>query len=124
MLSQEEQNFIIYWEQNRAREKKALKQWLMGLPLGLLFGIPILVNLFSGWYKRAKMDLNGHLSNGEFNPLVLLVALVLIVSFVAIFSKRHKWEMNEQQYRELTARAGNNRAASSEKEPEAVVVHK
>ena len=107
MLSQEEQNFLKYWEQNRAREKKAFKQWLMGLPLGLLFGIPILLNLFSGWYKRAKMDLNSHLSNGEFNPLVLLVALLLIVSFVAIFSKRHKWEMNEKQYQELKAKADN-----------------
>lgn len=107
MLSEEEQNFIIYWEQNRERQKKALKQWLMGLPLGMLFGLPILVNLFSGWYKRANMDLNSHISNGEFNPLVLLVALILIISFVAIFSKRHKWEMHEQQYRELKAREDN-----------------
>lgn len=104
MLSEEEQHFITYWEQNRNREKKALKQWLMGLPLGMLFGIPILVNLFSGWYKRANMYLNSHLSNGEFNPLILIIALLLIISFMAIFSKRHKWEMNEQRYRELKAR--------------------
>lgn len=107
MLSEEEQNFIAYWEQNRSREKKVLKQWLMGLPLGLLFGLPILINLFSGWYTRANMDLNSHLSNGEFNPLILIIALLLIVSFMAIFSKRHKWEMNEQHYRELKARDGN-----------------
>ncbi|MBE7170380.1 MAG: hypothetical protein INR73_07310 [Williamsia sp.] len=107
MLSEEEQNFIVYWEHNRDKEKKTLKLWLRGLPLGLLFGIPILINLFSGWYKRANMDLNSHIANGEFNPLVLIIALILIVSFVAIFSKRHKWEMNEQHYRELKAREDN-----------------
>ena len=106
MLSEEEQNFIVYWEEHRDKEKKVLKQWLMGLPLGLLFGIPIIINLFSGWYKRANMDLNSNLSNGEFNPLVLIIALLIIISFIAIFSKRHKWEMSNQRYLELKAKEG------------------
>ena len=106
MLPEEDQKFIEYWEQHRDREKKVLKQWLMGLPAGMLFGIPILMNLFSGWYKRANMDLNSHISNGEFNPVVLIIALLIIVSFIAIFSKRHKWEMSEQRYQELKAREG------------------
>ena len=101
MLSDDEKKFVTYWEQYRDREKKVLKQWLLGLPLGLLFGILIFINFFSGWYKRADMVLNGQISNHEFSPLVLLIALLLIVSFVAIFSKRHKWEMNEQRYKEL-----------------------
>lgn len=104
MLSDDEKRFIIYWEEHRNSEKRMLKQWLVGLPLGLLFGIPIIINLFSGWYKRAKMDLNGLVSNHEFNPLVLIIAFLLIVSFMAIFSKRHKWEMHEQKYRELIAK--------------------
>ena len=106
MLSEEEQNFIVYWEQNREKEKRVLKQWLMGLPVGMLFGIPILLNLFSGWYKRANMDLNSNLSNGEFNPLILIIALFIIISFIAVFSKRHKWEMSNQRYLELKAREG------------------
>ena len=104
MLSEEEEKFIIYWQEHRDNEKKTVKQWLVGLPLGFLFGIPIIINLFSGWYKRATMDLNSQLSNHEFNPLVIIIAFLLIVSFVAIFSKRHKWEMHEQKYRELMAR--------------------
>jgi len=104
MLSEEEERFIIYWEEHRDVEKKTIKQWLVGLPLGLLFGIPIIINFFSGWYKRASMDLNSRLTNNQFNPLVLIVAFLLIVSFVAIFSKRHKWEMHEQKYRELIAK--------------------
>lgn len=104
MLTEDEKRFVNYWKEHRDIEKKTFKQWLVGLPLGLLFGIPILINFFSGWYKRANMDLNAQLSNHEFNPMVLITAFLLIVSFVAIFSKRHKWEMHEQKYRELLAR--------------------
>lgn len=104
MLSDDEKRFVTYWEQHRESEKRTLKQWLVGIPLGLLFAIPILINFFSGWYKRANMVLNSQISNHDFNPLVLIVALLLIVSFVAIFSKRHKWDMNEQKYLELKAR--------------------
>jgi integral membrane sensor domain MASE1 len=104
MLTDDERRFVIYWKENRENEKKTLKQWLVGLPFGLLFGIPIIINFFSGWYKRANMDLNSQLSNREFSPLVLIIAFLLIVSFVAIFSKRHKWEMREQKYKELLAK--------------------
>ncbi|MEJ7769060.1 MAG: hypothetical protein WKF89_14680 [Chitinophagaceae bacterium] len=104
MFSEEEKKFMIYWEQNRDTEKKTVKQWLVGLPLGMLFGIPILVNFLSGWFKRAKMVLNGQMNNHNFNPLVLIIALFLIISFIAIFSKRHKWDMYEQKYLELKAR--------------------
>ena len=104
MLSDEEEQFISYWKEHRDKDKKALKQWLVGLPLGLLFGIAIFINFFSGWNKRASVMLNSQISNRDFNPLVLLIALLLIISFIAIFSKRHKWEMNEQKYLELKAK--------------------
>lgn len=38
--------------------------------------------------------------------LVLLVAVLLIVVFIVIFSVRHKWDINEQRYRELLSREG------------------
>ena len=105
MLSEDEKRFMTWWEQNRDKEKKIVKQWLVGLPLGLLFGIPILVNFFSGWYKRATMMVNAQLASKDANPIVLLVAILLIISFVAIFSKRHTWEMNDQKYRELKGKS-------------------
>ncbi|HEV2478308.1 MAG TPA: hypothetical protein VGS79_01540, partial [Puia sp.] len=37
----------------------------------------------------------------DFNPGVLLVALLLIVGFTAIFWQRHRWDQFEQRYREL-----------------------
>jgi hypothetical protein len=73
MLTEQEKNFIAYWE--------------------------IMINFVSGWYKRAVME-----RNADFNPVVLMVALLLIIGFIAIFSKKHQWDMREQQYRELMAK--------------------
>jgi hypothetical protein len=101
MLTQQEKDFIIYWEQNRQKQKKTFRQFLVGIPIGLLFAIPILINFLSGWHKRAEMEAN---NPGDFNPLVLLIALLLIIAFIAIFSKYHQWEMREQRYRELIAK--------------------
>src|ERR1700761_8854995 len=100
MLSKEESDFIRYWEANRLRRKKAVRQFLLGIPAGLLIVIPIVANLVSGWYKRANMEANSQ----DFNPTVLLVALLLIVGFTAIFWQRHQWDQYEQRYRELLAK--------------------
>ena len=96
MLTQEEKDFILYWESNRDRRKKLFRQLLVGIPMGLLFGVPIILNYALGWYKRANM-----VSGSQSSPLVLLVAILLIISFVAIFYKKFQWEQYEQKYREL-----------------------
>jgi hypothetical protein len=49
----------------------------------------------------------------DFNPGVLLLALILIVVFIAIFSRKFKWEQNEQRYIELLAK--KERLEKSEK---------
>jgi len=99
-LNEQEIAFMTYWEQNRNKEKKVLNQLLVGLPLGILFGLPVLLNLFLGWYKRAGM-----VANAQLNPVIIITAIVLIIVFVAIFSRRHKWEMKEQYYQELKLRS-------------------
>jgi len=99
-LNAQEIAFMTYWEQNRNKEKKVLNQLLVGLPLGILFGLPVLLNLFLGWYKRAGM-----VANAQLNPVIIITAIVLIIVFVAIFSRRHKWEMKEQYYQELKLRS-------------------
>lgn len=98
MITEQERLFVEYWEANRLKEKKTLKQLLIGLPVGALFGVPIIFMLISGrfWYKRADMEAASHL-----NPLVLIVAVLAIIIFVAIFYKRHQWDMKEQQYLEI-----------------------
>jgi hypothetical protein len=106
MLTKEDNAFIEYWEKNRLRRKKTVRQFLLGIPIGLLFVIPIVINLSSGWYKRADMEAN----SGDFDPRVLFVALLLIVGFTSIFWQRHQWDQYEQRYRELLARRERDRA--------------
>ncbi|MGB8194237.1 MAG: hypothetical protein WCF67_20060 [Chitinophagaceae bacterium] len=98
-ISESEERYIEYWEKNRLKEKRLANQLLIGLPLGILFGAPVMLNLFSGWYKRAGMQ-----ANTSLNPIVLLVAVLLIIVFVAVFSMKHKWVMKEQQYKEFVAK--------------------
>jgi FtsH-binding integral membrane protein len=100
MLTDEEKKFIRYWEENRLRKKKVVRNMAVGLPLGLLFVIAIFANFFSGWYKRADMVVNTDSSL----IMVLLVASLLIVVFFSVFSARHRWDINEQRYLELKQR--------------------
>ena len=109
VLSDQEEAFIAYWAANRKKQKRTFRQFLLGIPLALLFVIPITLNFFSGWYKRATMIRDTQ----DFNPGVLLLALILIVVFIAIFSRKFKWEQNERRYIELLAR--KERLEKSEK---------
>lgn len=100
MLTREEEDFVSFWEKNRDRKKKVIFQLTLGLPLSLVLVLAIFVNFFSGWYKRANMIFR---ADPSIFP-VLLLASLLIVVFVTIFSVRHKWDINEMRYRELLAR--------------------
>lgn len=104
MLTDEEENFLVFWAANREKQKKWTKKLSIGLPASTIFVIAIFINFFSGWYKRAQMIIN---TDGSL-ILILLFASIAIIIFYTIFSVRHRWEMNEQQYRELLARKENN----------------
>lgn len=101
MLTEREKQFMEYWEAVRLRDQRWQQQLLTGIPIGLLFALPVLAIIFTGklWYKRADM-----LMNTMINPFVLIVAVFVITVFVAIFYKRHQWDMKEQYYRQLKAR--------------------
>lgn len=97
MLNGEEKEFIAYWEANRSRQRRFVKYLQYGLPMGVAIGIGIFANLLSGWYKRATAVIKTEPSL----IIVLLLALIIIVVFISIFTVRHRWELNEQYYREL-----------------------
>jgi hypothetical protein len=101
MLNEQERQFLAYWEANRLREKKINKQLLLGLPIGLLFAVPVLILLFSGkfWYTRANME-----ANTQGSPVILMIAVICIAVFVGVFYKRHQWDQREQHYLELKAK--------------------
>lgn len=101
MLNEKEKLFIEYWENRRDIEKRFIVQLMTGLPVGLLFALPIMFILFTGryWFKRADMVANSQMSVG-----VLVIAVLFIACFVGVLYKRHQWEMKDQQYRELKIR--------------------
>ena len=111
MLTADEEKFLVFWKENRERERSLSRQLSLGLPLGLLIGVGILLNFVSGWYTRATM-----VANSQSTPLVLIFAILLIAFFYSIFYKRHKWEMNEQRYLELTFKKENSSTAMQQED--------
>jgi hypothetical protein len=107
MTTEEERLYIEYWEANREREGKLSNQLLFGIPVGLLFSVPVLLLLFSArlWYKRADMA-----ANSSSSPVLLVTAIGIIAAFVAVFYKRHQWDMKEQQYLEFKAKHEKDKA--------------
>ena len=101
MLSKEEIGFIEYWETNRLRKKKVWKQLAVGLPVAVILVVTIFINLLSGWHKEAAKAMRKEQASLIF---VLIGASLIIVAFIVVFSARHRWDMNEQHYKELTTK--------------------
>jgi hypothetical protein len=98
MITSEEQKFIDYWERNRSKQKKLFYQLAVGLPIGLVFGLPImLVFIFNDWYKNMSF-----ISPSQI--VVVMVGVLAISVFYALFRMKYKWDMNEQFYKELKAK--------------------
>lgn len=110
MLTNDEERFVEYWKTNREQEKKTFRQLIIGLPIGLLFGVSILAIFSTGWYERAHMT-----AYSSSSPYIFLIAIFVIVGFIAIFTKKHKWDMNEQRYIELQQKQKN--AVNAAEEP-------
>ena len=99
MLTEEEKGFLNYWEQNRLRKKRIWRQLAVGLPLGVAFAGAILINIYSGWNSAGT-----YLKHNAERLLIVMAAVLLTVIFIVIFSARHRWDMNEQRYKELMAK--------------------
>lgn len=100
MLLPEEEDFLIYWETNRADFSKPMSKLLRGLPMAIVFGVPILVSiavvyfLFPDWYTKISK------ANAQ-TFIVISLAVILAIVFYAFTRMHFKWEMNEQLYLEL-----------------------
>jgi len=102
MLSKKEEEFLIWWPNNKQKEQNPIRQVILGLPIGLFIGIAIIIALESGWYERANM-----VAHSKGSPVILIIAICIISTFIAVFYKRYKCEMYEQQYQELMAKKNN-----------------
>lgn len=103
-LTDDERKFLDWWPQQRDRQRKLSYQLWLGLPLGLAFALPILLNFLAGrfWYKRADA-----VGASQFSPFVLMAAILIIAAFTGFIYRQFKWEENEQRY--LTFRARQER---------------
>ena len=106
VLTPEEEKFIQYWEYNRLKKRKITKQLSIGLPIGVLLVIGIFASVFARWDKHAEVQMREEMQYTASPTLILvfIIAALLIVAFFVIFSARHSWDLNEQRYKELTAR--------------------
>lgn len=103
MLSEKEEAYISFWEANREKQKKNVKQFVVGLSIGLTIGVATFFLILSGWYERANMVANSRLS-----PLIFTIIIVAIAVFMAYIYRNYQWEMREQQYLELLAKKKKN----------------
>ena len=97
MLTPDEKKFLEYWEQKRNSEKSFFQEFRFVIPIALISAVAILLNVFTGWYTRATM-----VANSQSTPLILIVAVIIVAVFCSVFYKRHREEMNEQHFVELT----------------------
>ncbi|MEO7960231.1 MAG: hypothetical protein ABIR19_01720 [Ginsengibacter sp.] len=107
MLTEEEKDFITFWEEYSDKQKKISYQITSGLPFGLAFALPVLVALlFHNWYKRMS-----YISNSQ--VVVVFITVMIIALFISIFRKKFQWEQNDQLYKELKFREKKIDAADS-----------
>ena len=99
MLTDSEQRFLADWEIKR-QQKRGGFNFGLGMRLGIFMFVAVIINLVTGWHKRAAMAFNGSSST----LLVIIVAGVAIVVFMSMFSQRYQWEQKEQRYQELAAK--------------------
>ena len=105
MLTKDEKLFLEYWEKSREKEKQFLRQLAIGLPMGLVFALPVLlVVVFHGWYKNMI-----YISDSQI--IVIIIGVLCVAIFFSIFRGKFKWENNEQLYKELKFKEKQDDAA-------------
>jgi pilus assembly protein TadC len=105
MLTKDERLFTEYWEKNRDRDKKFIRQLATGFPIGLIFSLPILLAvIFDDWYKNMI-----YISSSQ--VIIIAIGVFIVAVFFAVFRNRFKWEKNEQLYKELKFKDRQDNAA-------------
>ena len=120
MLTDKDRQFIIYWEKVRLKESSFSHKILSGLPMALIFGLPVLFFLatvkifFPAWFTTASHKQTDVVVPGLTEKFMKVsagdittafIAVEIIVLFFSFFRMHFKWEMNEQLYKELKAKA-------------------
>lgn len=110
MLNEEELAFINYWEEARERESSVSQKIKRGLPMALVFGLPIPFSIIAvywlspDWYTRVSKSVSTV-------AFTIVIAVIISIFFFSFMRMHLKWEMNEQQYLELKKRQRASDAA-------------
>lgn len=115
-VTEKDKAFIKYWEQNRSEQSSFISKLLRGLPMAIIFALPIILSVvvvlifFPDWYMKISKN-----SSGAF--ITVVVAMIITVVFYSWFRMHYKWEMNEQLYKELKAKENktNNTGFTNDK---------
>jgi integral membrane sensor domain MASE1 len=109
MLTKTEEDYIIYWQQQRDTYKQSFVQFVKGMSIGLGISTAIIILIITGWYQRANM-----VANSKMSTIVFVIALLLIIVFMAWLYRNFQWENKEQQYLELLAKRDRNKNKTDE----------
>ena len=99
-----------HWEMVRESEGRFMSKLVRGLPVAMLFGLPIILSLIAvyvlspEWYSKISQAASGILGT-------LIIAVIITILFFSYFRMHFKWEMNEQLYRELKSKQNNTQSA-------------
>lgn len=99
-----------HWEMVRESESRFMSKLVRGLPVAMLFGLPIILSLIAvyvlspEWYSKISQAASGILGT-------LIIAVIITILFFSYFRMHFKWEMNEQLYQELKSRQNNTQSA-------------
>ena len=110
MLSEKDKDFITRWEKERERKSSFVEKLLTGLPVAVLFSLPILLFItgvyffLPVWYTRVSNSMVGSMP-------AIVIAVFICILFFSYFRMQYKREMNEQLYQELKSK--ENKARNS-----------
>ena len=105
MITENEKEFMNWWEENREKERKTGHKLLYGSPWGLIFALPVLLAvIFNDWYKNM-------IPISKTQIIIISITVIAIALFYAFFKMQVKWEQNDQHYKELKLREKKNDAA-------------
>ena len=111
MLTEKEHSFIKYWETYRIPHNSFSSKLLRGLPVAIMFGLPIILFIlsvyiyFPDWYTKIS-----NTTSGSF--VTIVIAVFIAILFFSYFRMHFKWEMNEQLYKELIYKQKKAQAAN------------
>jgi cbb3-type cytochrome oxidase subunit 3 len=103
MLTEKEKQFIAYWEHNREVHSGFTSKLLRGLPMALLFSLPVILSVvvvrlfFPEWYTKISGT-----SPAMF--VTIFFAILIIAFFYSVFRMHSKWEHNEEVYKHLKSK--------------------